>query len=151
MTRRKNLLSARRKVVDLSQIRGVKTDYLSQNETFPLVVKPDLQDIDLLDWAKSNRDFIDQELLKHGAILFRNFDLESPKEFEQFAQTVCPNLFGEYGDLPREGVEGKIYGSTPYPSDQTILFHNESSHMHRCHEICSSVCNLPGREEKLRR
>jgi alpha-ketoglutarate-dependent taurine dioxygenase len=26
---------------------------------------------------------------------------------------------------------GKVYGSTPYPADETILFHNESSHMHR--------------------
>jgi alpha-ketoglutarate-dependent taurine dioxygenase len=33
--------------------------------------------------------------------------------------------------LPREEQGGKIYGSTPYPADETILFHNESSHMHR--------------------
>src|SRR5262249_30710512 len=48
-----------------------------------------------------------------------------------FASTLCPELFGEYGDLPREAMGGKVYGSTPYPSDQPILFHNESSHMHR--------------------
>ena len=131
LARRKNLLSARRKVVDLSKTRGIRTDYLSANQTFPLLVQPDVEDLDLLDWARSNREFVDSELLKHGAILFRNFNLVSPTEFEQFAQTLCPNLFGEYGDLPREGVEGKIYGSTPYPADQTILFHNESSHMHR--------------------
>ena len=129
--RRKNLLSARRKVVDLSATRGVRTNYLSENETMPLVVQPDVDDIDSMDWARTNREFVDQELLKHGAVLFRNFNLESPTEFEQFAQALCPALFGEYGDLPREGVEGKIYGSTPYPADQTILFHNESSHMHR--------------------
>jgi alpha-ketoglutarate-dependent taurine dioxygenase len=33
--------------------------------------------------------------------------------------------------LPREGIGGKVYGSTPYPADQTIFFHNESSHLHR--------------------
>ena len=32
--------------------------------------------------------------------------------------------------MPREGVSGKVYGSTPYPSEQAILFHSESSHMH---------------------
>jgi alpha-ketoglutarate-dependent taurine dioxygenase len=57
--------------------------------------------------------------------------VDSPRAFEQFAQAVCPQLFGEYGDLPREGVSEKVYGSTPYPSDETILFHNESSHLHR--------------------
>ena len=131
LARRKNLLSVRRKVVDLSKTRGIKTDYLSANEKLPLVVEPQLEDIDPLDWAGTNREFIDQEILKHGAILFRNFKLASATDFEQFAQALCPNLFGEYGDLPREGVEGKVYGSTPYPEDQTILFHNESSHMHR--------------------
>ena len=30
-----------------------------------------------------------------------------------------------------EELGGKVYGSTPYPADETILFHNESSHMHR--------------------
>src|SRR6185503_18963441 len=50
---------------------------------------------------------------------------------EAVAQAACPDLFGEYGDLPREGVSGRVYGSTPYPADQTILFHNESSHLAR--------------------
>ncbi|HEY9300097.1 MAG TPA: TauD/TfdA family dioxygenase, partial [Phormidium sp.] len=29
------------------------------------------------------------------------------------------------------GISGKVYGSTPYPADKAILFHNESSHLHR--------------------
>jgi alpha-ketoglutarate-dependent taurine dioxygenase len=52
-------------------------------------------------------------------------------EFEQFAQAICHELFGEYGDLPREQAGGKTYASTPYPRDKAILFHNESSHLHR--------------------
>jgi len=40
-------------------------------------------------------------------------------------------LFGDYGDLPREEEGGKVYASTPYPPEERILFHNESSHMHR--------------------
>ena len=34
-------------------------------------------------------------------------------------------------DLPRDGISDKIYASTPYPNDQMILYHNESSHLHR--------------------
>jgi len=82
-------------------------------------------------WARDNQVFIDRELLTHGAILFRGFNVKSVSEFENFAQAICPELFGEYGDLPREGISGKVYESTPYPADQAILFHNESSHMHR--------------------
>ena len=46
-----------------------------------------------------------------------------------FARRVCPDLFAEYGDLPREGISDRVYQSTPYPPDMTILFHNESSHL----------------------
>jgi alpha-ketoglutarate-dependent taurine dioxygenase len=70
-------------------------------------------------------------LHRHGALLFRDFETETVHKFEQFAQAICPDLFGEYGDLPREGVGGKVYGSTPYPADKAILPHNESSHLHR--------------------
>ena len=31
--------------------------------------------------------------------------------------------------MPRTGVSDKVYGSTPYPEDKAILFHNESSHL----------------------
>jgi alpha-ketoglutarate-dependent taurine dioxygenase len=97
----------------------------------PLVVVPDSADIDLVEWAGKNREFIETKLLDHGAILFRQFALNSVTEFESFANAVCPDLFADYGDLPREEMGGKVYGSTPYPADERILFHNESSHMHR--------------------
>jgi alpha-ketoglutarate-dependent taurine dioxygenase len=70
-------------------------------------------------------------LQKHGAILFRGFQVTTVAEFEQFAGAICPELFGEYGDLPREEGGQKTYRSTPYPPDQAILFHNEGSHTHR--------------------
>ena len=64
-------------------------------------------------------------------MLFRRFNVDSVTDFEGFASAVCPNLFGDYGDLPREEMGGKVYASTPYPAEERILFHNESSHMHR--------------------
>lgn len=127
----RKLRGIKRKAVDLSSVRDVKTTYLRPGETLPLVIQPEMEEIDLADWAASNRDFIETKLLSHGAILFRGFDPRSVAKFEQFAQAVCPELFGEYGDLPRESAGGKVYGSTPYPAEETILFHNESSHMHR--------------------
>ncbi|HEY9666644.1 MAG TPA: condensation domain-containing protein, partial [Coleofasciculaceae cyanobacterium] len=123
--------SVKPKAVSLPQGDLVKTDYLSQGETLPLVVQPTGEEIDFVDWAKSHREFIETQLLKHGAILFRGFNINSASEFEIVAQAICPELFGEYGDLPREGVGGKVYGSTPYPADKAILFHNESSHLQR--------------------
>ncbi|MEG4517840.1 MULTISPECIES: amino acid adenylation domain-containing protein [unclassified Microcoleus] len=123
--------SVKPKVVTLPEGELIKTEFLQPGELLPLVVKPAASDVDLIDWAKNNRTSIETKLQQHGAILFRGFTKPLVSTFEEFALGICPQLFGEYGDLPREGIGGKVYGSTPYPADQTIFFHNESSHLHR--------------------
>jgi amino acid adenylation domain-containing protein len=126
----KRLRNVRRRAVDWSQMDLVKTGGLLPGQSFPLVVSPQVEQVDLSDWANHNQPFIESALSKHGAILFRGFQVATASEFEQFALANCSELFGEYGDLPREAVTGKVYGSTPYPADQPILLHNESSQMH---------------------
>ena len=126
-----SLKGRRRQSVKLSDTSLIKIGFLGEGERYPLVVQPAVDYVDLEEWAGDNREFIEAKLLEHGALLFRGFALNSSSDFEHFAQAIEPSLFGEYGDLPREEVSGKIYGSTPYPSEQAILFHNESSHMHR--------------------
>jgi alpha-ketoglutarate-dependent taurine dioxygenase len=125
------LRNARRKTVDLSKLNAIRTGPLRPGESLPLVLQPESSELDLIDWARSNSELIEEKLLTHGALLFRGFNTASLAAFEQFALSLYPELFGEYGDLPRAGIGGKIYTSTPYPPDQAILFHNESSHMHR--------------------
>jgi amino acid adenylation domain-containing protein len=126
----KKFISIKPKSVKLPEGELIKTELLHPEKTLPLVIKPNINDIDIIDWAKSNRQFIGSKLQHHGAILFRDCHIDSVATFEKLAQAICPELFGEYGDLPREEVGSKVYGSTPYPADQAILFHNESSHMH---------------------
>jgi alpha-ketoglutarate-dependent taurine dioxygenase len=124
------LQSVKLRTVNLASGRLVNTGYLSSGQGLPLVMTPAVDDFDPVEWAGIEREFIEKNLLKHGAILFRGFKLREPSEFERFASSMCPELFSDYGDLPREAVSGRVYGSTPYPNDQAILFHNESSHMH---------------------
>src|SRR5262245_46722860 len=124
-------MRAARSAVDLSRVGLVKTTYLRPDETLPLVILPNVDGVDLAAWATGNTGLIERELLKHGAILFRGFDLNSVGDFESVALAICSDLFGDYGDLPRQGVSDKVYESTPYPHDRPILFHNESSHMHQ--------------------
>src|SRR4051812_4139537 len=121
----------RRKAVDLSQVSLVKTRTMEEGGLLPLVMEPAVDNVDLAGWAEDNRGLIEASLYKHGAILFRGFGLGGVDDFEKVALAICPELFGEYGDLPREGVSARVYGSTPYPADQPILFHNESSHLPR--------------------
>ncbi|BAT56844.1 amino acid adenylation domain protein (plasmid) [Nostoc sp. NIES-3756] len=128
--KRQKFMSVAPKAVSLSVEELIKTDYLQAEQKFPLLIQPNSNEVDLISWTENNRDYLEAELSKHGAILFRDFHVKSVSEFENFAQTISLNLFAEYGDLPRTGEGGKVYGSTPYPADKAILFHNESSHLH---------------------
>jgi alpha-ketoglutarate-dependent taurine dioxygenase len=142
--RTKSLKDFKRKAVALSPSDMIHTATLGSK--LPLVVTPAVESVDLADWAMANREFINTKLLEHGAILFRGFPLESPADFERVAAAICSELYGEYGDLPRAGVAGKIYQSTPYPADKMILFHNESSHMSRWPQKINFFCAQPAEQ-----
>jgi alpha-ketoglutarate-dependent taurine dioxygenase len=119
------------RAVSLPQQALVKQSFLDNAESLPLVFTPRVEDIELVAWVGSERELIQSKLLRHGALLFRGFNVSSVSEFERFASALCPDLFSEYGDLPGEEQGKKVYKSTPYPADKIILFHNESSHTHR--------------------
>src|SRR5262249_55266549 len=99
----KGFREMRRKAVDVSAASLVQAAPLRPDQTLPLVARPAVAQVDLAEWAQGNLDFLQAHLLKHGAILFRGFGLDSVRDFERVALAMCPQLFSEYGDLPREG------------------------------------------------
>ncbi len=100
---------------------------IGENLAFPLVITPQSIAEDPTEWATSHQTSILADLDRHGAILFRGFNLKTPQDFEAFAKGIYPDLYGSYGDLPKKEGGERIYRSTPYPNDLPILFHNESS------------------------
>jgi hypothetical protein len=110
---------------------GLRIADLLPGKTLPVLLEPPSDDFDLGAWTQQNRRWIGDRLHERGALLWRGFGISSVEAFEAFAQAACGNLFGEYGDLPSAAGGDKVYQSTPYPATKTILFHNESSHMHR--------------------
>ena len=145
-TVKKSLGTIRRKAVDLSQFNPIRESQASEEQPLPLIMEPAADQVDLADWARHNRDYINGKLHKHGGILFRGFGLKTPPDFERAAASVYNEIYSEYGDLPREGVAGKIYHSTPYPEDKMILYHNESSHMNAWPTRISFFCVLAAKE-----
>ena len=107
----------------------VRTSTLSSDRPLPLVIEPLLGELDPLRWAQQARGWIGEQLRQHGGLLLRGFDLPDASAFEQFAQAIEPDLYGTYGDLPKNNAGKNIYHSTPYPEQHMILFHNESSHL----------------------
>jgi alpha-ketoglutarate-dependent taurine dioxygenase len=121
--------SVKRKVVRLSPENLITTGYLNSGREFPLVMRPNIDNIDLSQWAGNHRAYIGEILGKHGAILFRGFKMESATEFERFIRSVSEEAL-EYNERssPRSHISGRIYTSTDYPADKRIFLHNEQSY-----------------------
>lgn len=124
----KSLTSMRRKAISVSAEELINTSYL-QPETPPLVIQPNLAQLNFTNWAKNNRALIETQLLKHGGILFRGFQINEVSEFEQFIKAISEDLLEySYRSTPRSRVSGNIYTSTEYPANQFIPLHNEMSY-----------------------
>lgn len=119
----------KRKPIRLSQDELIKTGYIDGANSPPLVIEPNVAGVNLATWAGDNRDFIERELLKHGALLFRSFNVKAAEEFRGFIEATSGKVL-EYNERssPRTLVANNIYTSTDYPPDQSIFLHNEQSY-----------------------
>lgn len=98
-------------------------------QSFLLVIHASVNGLDPIEWATTNRESLKTELLNHGAILLRNFNVIPPTGLEQFITRVFGELLDySYASTPRKLVSGKIYTSTKYPADQSIPLHNEMAY-----------------------
>ncbi|WP_084624102.1 non-ribosomal peptide synthetase [Oceanospirillum beijerinckii] len=125
----KRLKSIKPTQISQSPAEQVKTSLLNEETQLPLIIEPKLGELDPMVWAERARDWIEEQLRRHGGLLFRGFNLPDATSFEQFSQAIVPELYGTYGDLPKNNSGKNIYHSTPYPEQHMILYHNESSHM----------------------
>jgi alpha-ketoglutarate-dependent taurine dioxygenase len=126
--RLKTLRAIARKQVDPGE-QLVRCHFPDDARTLPLILTPALDGIDLIDWVRINREYIDEKLLRHGSLLFRGFDVKDVSRFEEFIGEVSTQPM-EYHERssPRSLVSGNIYTSTDHPEDQVIFLHNEQSY-----------------------
>ncbi len=126
---RPKLANISRKAISLTSGSLVHTGLLEQGSSLPLVMQPAIKGLSLTAWAADNRSLIDESLNKHGALLFRNFNVKTAAEFEAFIKAVSEELL-EYRERssPRSQVSGSIYTSTDYPASESIFLHNENSY-----------------------
>lgn len=126
-------IQAKREEIDLASIHLTTSSTFQSDQLTPLVIEPAIAGVNLTHWASNNKEQLRADLARHGGILFRNFTIDTPAKFEELARAISADgdLFDEYGDLPRDDPGAKVYHSTWYPADKSILFHNESSHMYR--------------------
>jgi alpha-ketoglutarate-dependent taurine dioxygenase len=101
---------------------------LTPNEPLPALVTP-TSDRDLVALGKAERARLREQLLEHGALLFRGFDLGSSTRFGAFCASISDELL-DYTErsTPRSVVEGKVYTSTEYPPEAHIPLHCEMAY-----------------------
>ncbi|MCS6935587.1 MAG: TauD/TfdA family dioxygenase [Chitinophagales bacterium] len=86
----------------------------------------------LLHYIHEHNNSIREALLRHGAILFRGFDLPNPKDFEDVALCIDPRLRNDYyGTSPRNIVPGTrfVYTASELPGYYPIPQHCEMSYV----------------------
>ena len=118
-----------RKISVSPNVSVVREELAPGPATFPMI-RPGRDGLDLSAWAREHRQYIDSELLAHGALLLRGFGVKSIEAFEGFAQTVSSHLFSQNGEHPRESISGHIQTPVAYPAHQKLLWHNENSFNH---------------------
>ncbi|HWF05356.1 MAG TPA: TauD/TfdA family dioxygenase [Candidatus Angelobacter sp.] len=122
-------LSGLRKAGTIRTDNLIRTEPLLSDSSVPLVVLPNVEDLNLVSWAASQKAHLQQLLLLHGGLLFRNFRISGAAQFQEFV-AACSGEALEYMEQtsPRHKVHGNIYTSTEYPPSHRIFLHNENSY-----------------------
>lgn len=102
---------------------------LAKGTRLPLTISPSRAGLKLATLLREQPELIEMELLQHGALLFRGFNVRSAGEFEDVAAAVSPDrLAYEYRSTPRTSVADRIFTASEYPPDQHIPLHNENAY-----------------------
>lgn len=115
----------------------IKTGLLDPEHSVPFVVEYQSSNGRpesglLVSWYQDNRDYVEQKLTEHGAILFRNFDIGTPAAFARLTRTLAPGLLDCLDDNgPRTKITSGIYTSTEYPAEYQLSMHSEYAYTHK--------------------
>ena len=122
------------KLVNCREIsEGTKTS--NYKLEFPVQVKPENKCNsmnDLQSFIKQSYEKLQQNLLSHGALLFRGWEIHDAEEFAEVVSVLSSkrNLRDNYKDgiSPRTYVTKNVFTSTEYPRQYNMALHNEMSY-----------------------
>jgi alpha-ketoglutarate-dependent taurine dioxygenase len=117
---------------------------LVESKNIPVIVSPKSNAVDVGSWVRDNTPWVDEQLLRNGAMLFRGFDLRSEADFDAFV----PALWSETmvyleGATPRTKLTDRIYTSTEFGPSHTIALHNELSYVITFPRRIAFFCETP--------
>lgn len=100
-----------------------------QGLAFPLVYKPAISGYNLKNWLSGNKDKFEKDLVKYGALLFRDFKINTVEKFQDLMGLFPKELLEyKFRSSPRFELIENVYVSTTYPEDLSINMHSENSY-----------------------
>lgn len=133
----------RRKPIVVGDERLVRIEKISPTSSIPEVVSPLIPDLDLAGWIAGNKRLLERLLHESGAVLFRGFQINAVRNFENAAAQICRELFNENGEHPRTATSANVYQPVFYPPDKQLLWHNENSFNYRFPAKIMFACIKP--------
>lgn len=110
---------------------GLHVERLHPDRGLPLVISPRGGE-DLLGLLRTERGWLEEQLLSAGALLLRGFGVQRVEQFDEVTAALSSSRpsFSEESS-PRSRILGAVYTSTDYPPEYPIQFHNEYSYSAR--------------------
>jgi len=108
-----------------------KVDYgfLPGHQPFPMLLRPRAAGLIPGEWVKGNAAELEEKVKRHGAVLFRDFHIDTVERFQDFIRVFdAQPLEYKQRSSPRYEVARNVYHSTTYPADQPINMHSENSY-----------------------
>ena len=134
----------RRSAIRLNSSEMVSFEPLFEDKSGPLLIKANVAGIDLADWCKDKLNQLNEKLYKHGAILYRGFEVKEDQHFVDYLTSLPYELLGYLErSTPRKEVSQRVYTSTVYPPEETIVLHNENSAANTVALRLWFYCSLP--------
>ncbi|OBP13526.1 hypothetical protein A5320_18200 [Rheinheimera sp. SA_1] len=114
-------------VADLAEVGGLRM-------MLPVEIDPEQLD----EWLNDNADHARQLLEQNGALLIRQLPAHGSKKLEKVMSKLFDDSLLEYNfrSTPRTKMRGRIYTSSEYHADETILLHNENAY---CNEWAMKI------------
>ncbi|KAG7017141.1 Clavaminate synthase-like protein, partial [Cucurbita argyrosperma subsp. argyrosperma] len=98
-------------------------------ETMPLVLQPpesDKANFDSLLLAlQNNKDWLDQMIIKHSAVLLRGYNVSKPEEFNEIVEAFRWEDIRYVGPAPRTHIYKRIWTANEGPLSEFIYYHHE--------------------------
>lgn len=80
-------------------------------------------------WLRERAGWVQQSLLRHGALLLRGFDVADARGFEEVARAVAPALRADYLGTPVRRLTEHVFPASELPGGYPIAPHCEMSYL----------------------